>query len=48
MTTTHGPRTRCGSTQLDGGEIKAAGSGLSGLLEVRRRRFATASCSQCG
>ena len=38
---------KCGNTQYDVGEMRAAGGFLSKLFDVQSKRFTTVTCTRC-
>ena len=39
---------KCAGTRYESGEIRTTGSGISRLLNLQHKRFATVSCTDCG
>ena len=39
---------KCGNSQCEVGEFRAAGGFWSKLFDIQGRRFKTVSCTQCG
>ena len=40
--------SKCGNTEYDSGEIRAAGGFWTKIFNVQNRKFITLSCKKCG
>lgn len=48
MTTTSYKCAKCGSTDYETSEFRAAGGNFAKIFDIQNRKFSTVSCQQCG